>query len=333
MGAGRQSIAPRIARRIARRRIARRIARRRIARLQPKLRALREDVAVTRDERAAVVVEARAVAAALVGVEVDAARLRRRRAHQVEPLVELAQLVVRAAAVRDDLDAVERERNVRRVRREKFLAGLRADDGVGRRDRREAERARLLAADRADHPGQREVLDGAAARPLGEPARLAVVAVVAAAELRPDEHDLRVEEEDAAVVAHVAVDHRHPDVAQDAVRQLALQQRREALPAVQHRVLLEEVVLAAVAAHLELRPAAVPRARRLRLADRRLDPREVAREVERPLVEVARRHRVQLRVDLGLDLGLALLGEEGHGELSGGWAAAVEVGRPLRERG
>ena len=62
--------------------------------LQRELRALRKYLPVEHDERAAVVVAAAAIAAALVGVEVEAPALRRGRLQQLEALVELAQLVV-----------------------------------------------------------------------------------------------------------------------------------------------------------------------------------------------------------------------------------------------
>ena len=53
---------------------------------------LRHKLAVDGDAGAAVIVEAPAVAAALVGVQVYAARLGGRAAHEVHALVQLAQL-------------------------------------------------------------------------------------------------------------------------------------------------------------------------------------------------------------------------------------------------
>ena len=71
--------------------------------------ALRDEGAVDPHHRAAVVVQPPAVAPLLVRVEVDTARLGGRAAAEVDAVVELAQLVVRARAVGDDLDAVEGE--------------------------------------------------------------------------------------------------------------------------------------------------------------------------------------------------------------------------------
>ena len=82
-----------------------------------------------------------------------------------------------------------------------------------------------------------------------------VVAVVGQRQLGAQQQHSTVQQVCAAVVAHAAVDDRHADVAQDTMRRVAGQQLCQALPAVLNRVQLLEVVLAAVARHLQLRPA------------------------------------------------------------------------------
>jgi len=125
--------------------------------------------------------------------------------------------------------------------------------------------------------------------------------------------DLAVEDEDAAVVTHVLVDHGHADVAQDAVGKVAGKQRGDRLPAVQDGVALVKVVLAAVPGDLELGTAAVARTAGLCDADGLLNALQVAGEVHRPLVEVAGGHGKELGVDEQVErtvLCLLLLG--GH---------------------
>ena len=142
---------------------------------EPKLRALRHEPAVDGDARAAVVVEAPAVAAPLVRVQVHAARLGGRRGDQLEARVELAQLVVAAAAVGDDLDAGEREVDVRRARREELLARLGGEQRVAQPQRAVAERRGALAGQVCERRRQREVLERPAVLPGGEVALLSVV--------------------------------------------------------------------------------------------------------------------------------------------------------------
>ena len=203
--------------------------------------------------------------------------------------------MVRAASVRDDLDAVEREVDVRRLGREELLARLEAERGVERLDDEDADRRGRRAGEGLEARRQPELLERPEPRaarvdePRREVAHLAVVAVVREVDLRAEADDLAVEAHDAAVVRDVAVLHGHADVAQDPVGQVAVEQLVEALPRVLERVELEERVLAAVARDLELGPRAERAPRRLGLADRLLDPLEVAAEVHRPLVQVARR--------------------------------------------
>ena len=204
---------------------------------------------------------------------------------------------------------------MRRVGGEDLLAGLTAHHRVRHRDGGDANGHCPLATDGGDHPGQGVLLQASACIPLGEPAGLAVVAVVGHAHLGTDMQDLAVKDEDAAVVAHVLVDHGHADVAQDAVGEVAGQQRGDRLPAVQDGVALVKVVLAAVPGDLELGTAAVARTAGLCDADGLLDALQVAGEVHRPLVEVAGGHGEELGVDEQVErtvLRLLLLGG-GHG--------------------
>ena len=65
--------------------------------------------------------------------------------------------------------------------------------------------------------------------------------------LGPNEHNAALEQEDAAIVAHTVVQHRHANVAQAAAAEVGREQRRQRLPRVRDRVALEKVVFAAVA--------------------------------------------------------------------------------------
>ena len=127
--------------------------------------------------------------------------------------------------------------------------------------------------------------------PGGEPTRLAIIAIVSQAELWPDQDDLTIQTEDAAVVAHPSMKHRHANVAEDAVSGVVDEQVRKALPAVSERVHLEKVVLAPVAAQFQLGADAILCAGPLRCHDRLADSRNIALKVESPLVKVACRNR------------------------------------------
>jgi hypothetical protein len=83
--------------------------------VEAELRALRNDGPVERDHRAAIVVQPVAVAALLVRIQVHAAKLLRRLADKLDARVELAQLVVRAGRVREDLDTIEAHQYVRTI--------------------------------------------------------------------------------------------------------------------------------------------------------------------------------------------------------------------------
>ena len=139
-------------------------------------------------------------------------------------------LVVAAAAVGYDLHARQRERDVRRGRREQLLARLGRQDRVVERQRRVAQGTTALPCDAPDLRGQAVLLHLARPLPALEVARLPacqqtvrdatgfpqplevkglmqqistpVVAVICHGQLGPDEEDLAIEEEDAAVVAH-----------------------------------------------------------------------------------------------------------------------------------
>jgi hypothetical protein len=65
--------------------------------------------------------------------------------------------------------------------------------------------------------------------------------------LGPNEHNAALEQEDAAIVAHTVVQHRHANVAQAAAAEVGREQRGQRLPRVRDRVALEKVVFAAVA--------------------------------------------------------------------------------------
>lgn len=130
--------------------------------VEGELGALGDDVAVQSDEGAAVVVESVAVAALLVGVEVDTTglyakgsariyhggqegtHLERSFLDEVDPTRELSELVVRSTRVGKDLDAVQAHVDVWRARREELFAHLYADAGVARRDDCVAKRYRRL---------------------------------------------------------------------------------------------------------------------------------------------------------------------------------------------
>lgn len=123
---------------------------------------------------------------------------------EVQARVQLAQLVVAAAAVGDDLHARQRQRNVRRQRREQLLAGLSCQQRVVECKDAVAEGAAGLASGASssgtaggsgggvgNERGQGVRLQRARLLPGGEIARLAVVAVVGQVQLGPDEQDLR----------------------------------------------------------------------------------------------------------------------------------------------
>lgn len=73
--------------------------------LQVELSTLSQEFTVAQGTSAAVKVQAPAVTAPLIGVEVHATRLGGGAADQVEPGVQLPQLVVAAATVDDDVDS------------------------------------------------------------------------------------------------------------------------------------------------------------------------------------------------------------------------------------
>mmetsp|Transcript_29678 Transcript_29678/g.79690 ORF Transcript_29678/g.79690 Transcript_29678/m.79690 type:complete len:715 (-) Transcript_29678:189-2333(-) len=236
---------------------------------QGELRALRHNVAVNRHERAAVVVAPSAVTALLVGVDVAPTSLGSGRAEEGHALVQLAQLVVGARAVGDDLHAVQSKGDVGRVGGEELLASLAPKARVRQRECSEADgRGALATSGGAHHCGEGEVLDAAREAPRREPAALTVVAIVGEVELGANEQHARVEAEHAAVVAHALVQDGHAKIAEQVARGAGAQEVREGLPRVQQRVLLEEVVFAPVARDLELRAKAVARPKLARTSNR-----------------------------------------------------------------
>ena len=92
----------------------------------------------------------------------------------------------------------------------------------------------------------------------------------------------------AAVVAHSVVHHRHAKVTEQAVCAAVAEELGQHLPRVGLGVFLEKVVLAPVAGDLELRAEAQRRTGLPRLGDGLPDALQIAREVHRPLVQVAR---------------------------------------------
>jgi len=105
--------------------------------------------------------------------------------------------------------------------------------------------------------------------------------------LRPDQDDLAVIEDDAAVVAHIAVPHGHAHINQNVLAVRVVDDAGQHLPRVQEGVALEEVVEAAIAGDLELGADAQGGAGGFGAADALDDAGGVALEVEGPLVEGA----------------------------------------------
>lgn len=117
-----------------------------------KLRALCQQLAVHEDHTRAVKVQTATVAAALVRIEIYAARLACRQTHQIDAKVELAQLMMRTGTVAKDLDAIETERNVRTVRSEQLFARLATNNRISELNRTVAKRHTAMLASRAnDH--------------------------------------------------------------------------------------------------------------------------------------------------------------------------------------
>mmetsp|Transcript_109783 Transcript_109783/g.224351 ORF Transcript_109783/g.224351 Transcript_109783/m.224351 type:complete len:780 (+) Transcript_109783:322-2661(+) len=238
---------------------------------QAKLRRLRQDPAVADDDRTPVVVDPPAVATPLVRIQIDPTALGGGRHHQLQPLVELAELVVGPAPVADDLDALQRQLDVGRVGHPELLAGL-APDGHAvvrseraRRSTNGDPRGVVLDAtglQLVPHPHRegkdrrRCIPDGGLHRILvgREIAGLAVVPVVAQGGLGTDPKNLAVVAQDAAVVpAAIVAEDRHPEIADHSHRGIGFrQQGHQGLPGMIDGVLLQEVVLAAVPADLQL---------------------------------------------------------------------------------
>ena len=172
------------------------------------LRALRHNLSVHPNHRTAVVVEPVAVAALLVGIQIDAAADARRVRHELYPPVQLPQLVMAPGRVGQDLDSIQRHARVRCAGREQLLAGLSCNARVDCRDCRVAERHFSLPRDLLHHPGQVVLLDVALTAPWREITHLAVVAIVGKKELGPYQEYLLIEGNDAAVVADVLVRYR-----------------------------------------------------------------------------------------------------------------------------
>jgi len=175
------------------------------------------------------------------------------------------------APVADDLDALQRQLDVGRVGHPELLAGL-APDGHAvvrseraRRSTNGDPRGVVLDAtglQLVPHPHRegkdrrRCIPDGGLHRILvgREIAGLAVVPVVAQGGLGTDPKNLAVVAQDAAVVpAAIVAEDRHPEIADHSHRGIGFrQQGHQGLPGMIDGVLLQEVVLAAVPADLQL---------------------------------------------------------------------------------
>lgn len=182
---------------------------------------------------------------------------------------------------------VECKNKNRKQQKRARLAQLHRHARVLEVQQRVAEGAVGLAGDGRDGWRQAEGLQRAGPRPGCEPPPLPVVAVVRQRGLGAQQQHAAVQAERAAVVAHAPVGGGQPHVRQQAPRGRATQQPGQRLPAVRLCVSLQEVVLAAVAAELQLRPHPQRRPRRPRGRARRLRARQVAVEVKGPLVERA----------------------------------------------
>ena len=138
----------------------------------------------------------------------------------------------------------------------------------------------------AQSPGAAEARLAGLEVPWREVAHLTVVPVICEEKLRADPEDLPIEADHTAVVGNVRL-HHGIDVAQDPVGQVAL--RSEArVPRVEEGVLLMEIILTTVARNLKLRTSPEFAALCLCLANGLLNAHEVALEIERPVVEIAR---------------------------------------------
>ena len=228
-------------------------------------------LAVGRDQAAAVVDDAAGLVAEQVRVEVGDAE--RARALDDEALAhrELAEREVARRGIAQDVDAAQREIGARPVGDPRVLADLEADPDIADVEQQVADR---IAPDRAVGRGALEHVD-LAGRPRLEPARL-VVDAVAGEELLADEADDRaVDEQRRGVVQRLLVIDRQPDGDDHAVGQ-----RRERLELGERGVLQavhEERVLAAVAGDRQLGQAQQGDAVGARVLDRVAQVREVRR--------------------------------------------------------
>ena len=145
-----------------------------------------DDLAVDGNHGRAIKVQATAIAALLVGIEVHSADLASRHSssraapddggclvttvpsiharlalvpNQIDAFVEFAEFVMRSRAVGEDLDAIEAQMDVRAVGREELLALLGRQARVQGRHHGIAERHRLLACHLAHARRQRILLD------------------------------------------------------------------------------------------------------------------------------------------------------------------------------
>lgn len=192
--------------------------------IQGELTSLSDDAAIEGDQGAAIIVESIAIAALLIGIEVDATQLERSFLDELYSSIELSQLVMRGRRVDEDFHAVQAHCQVRTVGGKELLAEFDANDGIPRRNDGITKGDRLLLGHFSDHPGQEEVVGLPSSRPGRKVSQLAVVAIVGHVHLWPDEENLAVEEQDSTVVQRRSMQDGHSDVADDPIRRICLEE-------------------------------------------------------------------------------------------------------------
>lgn len=180
--------------------------------------------------------------------------------------------------VRDDFHAVHWHRNMIASWVPKFLAYFKTHARVPRRDDRVTEWHYCLTGDLRYHSRQKIILDRAFLtesktpgiiarpghalrsiavllsmhfhyfRPRREPSGFPIVAVLAEPHFRSDQQNPPIQKGHSAVVGHVLMHHRHAHVNQYIFANAGFQESRQNLPAMEQRVWLVEMVLAAVTA-------------------------------------------------------------------------------------
>ena len=135
-----------------------------------------------------------------------------------------------SASVADNLDAAQRELNVRRVWGKQLFAGLTAETPVHELQSGITERHVCLLRHVGDERRKLKFFHFLRVLPRCEPARFPVVAIIRQTQFRSDEKDLAVQDKYPAVVPHPTVNYRHADITQDVVGVVPGKELREALP-------------------------------------------------------------------------------------------------------